>query len=198
MSKRSVGRGGEEKGRGLIQAGEGCEARTDGGERGLQLANSRMQIAREASSSVCRIFEGRGARGGVGGGHCVLSCGLPCMAGASLQIPDCKYRLQHAAERGAAGLGGESADLRLQPQTLLVSVESNLQVHTSLALKVTTLSLQIADSFFLQRLQMGSARCHTWRTSLYRTVHGLYGSGHTGGRDRVPFRPAFGTYHLCV
>jgi len=114
MSKRSVGRGGEEKGRGLIQAGEGCEARTDGGERlpiqelhcfavativGLQLANCRMQIAREASSSVCRIFEGRGGRGGVGGGHCVLSCGLPCRAGASLQIPDCKYRLQHAAER---------------------------------------------------------------------------------------------------
>ena len=33
MSKRSVGRGDEEKGRGLIQAGEGCEARTDGGER---------------------------------------------------------------------------------------------------------------------------------------------------------------------
>jgi hypothetical protein len=128
MSKRSVGRGGEEKGRGLIQAGEGCEARTDGGERlpiqelhcfavativGLQLANCRMQIAREASSSVCRIFEGRGARGGSGGGHCVLSCGLPCRAEASLQIPDCKYRLQHAAERGAAGLGGESADLRL-------------------------------------------------------------------------------------
>jgi hypothetical protein len=179
MSKRSVGRGGEEKGRGLIQAGEGCEARTDGGERlpiqelhcfavativGLQLANCRMQIAREASSSVCRIFEGRGARGGSGGGHCVLSCGLPCRAEASLQIPDCKYRLQHAAERGAAGLGGESADLRLQPQTLLVSVESNLQVHTSLALKVATLSLQIADSFFLQRLQMGSARCHTWPT----------------------------------
>ena len=63
-----------------------------------------------------------------------------CRAGASLQIPDCKYRLQHAAERGAAGLrtglqipdckyrfaarGGEgscgaedrSADLRLQIQ----------------------------------------------------------------------------------
>ena len=34
----------------------------------------------------------------------------------SLQIPDCKCRLQHAGERGAAGLGTGSADSRLQIQ----------------------------------------------------------------------------------
>ena len=52
------------------------------------------------------------------------------------------------AERGAAGLGGESADLRLQPQTFLGSAESNLQVHTSLALK-SRLSLCRLQIFFL-------------------------------------------------
>ena len=93
------------------------------------------------------------------------------------------------AERGAAGLGGESADLRLQPQTLLGSAESNLQVHTSLALKVATLSLQIADSFFLQRLQMGSARCHT--CSLYYTLESEtqrndYDERHINGHTAVP------------
>ena len=48
---RSIGRGGEEEGRGLIQAGEGCEARADGGEELHALSGCdrrpgcRMQIA---------------------------------------------------------------------------------------------------------------------------------------------------------
>ena len=45
--------------------------------------------------SVCARARARdiAARGGEGS----------CRAGVSLQIPDCKCRLQHAAERGAAG-----------------------------------------------------------------------------------------------
>jgi len=54
------------------------------------------------------------------------------------------------AERGAAGLGGESADLRLQPQTFLGSAESNLQVHTSLALKSRLSLCRLQIFFFLQ------------------------------------------------
>ena len=127
-------------------ANESCKTNS----ASLQLAACRMQIAGEASSSVCRILDIRGkggARRGGEGGVCfrmqIPDCRLPCMqgcwAGASLQIPDCKCRLQQARERGAAGLGawlaGESADLILQRQTLLVSAESNLQIHTCLALK---------------------------------------------------------------
>ena len=115
MSKRSVGRGGEEKGRGLIQAGEGCEARTDGGERlpiqelhcfavativGLQLANCRMQIAREASSSVCRIFEGRGTRGGSGGGHGSLCTFVWIAMQGWGQSADPRLQIQIAARGG--------------------------------------------------------------------------------------------------
>ena len=91
MSKRSVGRGGEEKGRGLIQAGEGCEARTDGGERlpiqelhcfavativGLQLANCRMQILQERHPAQSAVAQWRsnweGGGGGGGGSLCTF------------------------------------------------------------------------------------------------------------------------------
>ena len=125
MSKRSVGRGGEEKGRGLIQAGEGCEARTDGGERlpiqelhcfavativGLQLANCRMQIAREASSSVCRIFEGRGARGGSGG--VTVYFRVDCHAGLG---PVCRYQIANTdcSTRRRGELQGWAASLQI-------------------------------------------------------------------------------------
>ena len=43
--------------------------------------------------------------------------------GQGLQIPDCKYRLQHATERGAAEGQGQSADPILQIQIVAHSRE---------------------------------------------------------------------------
>ena len=124
MSKRSVGRGGEEKGRGLIQAGEGCEARTDGGERlpiqelhcfavativagcSLQIAECRLQERHPAQSAGYLREEGLGGgRGGV-----TVYFRVDCHAGlrpvcrSQIANTDCSTRRRGELQGWAASL----------------------------------------------------------------------------------------------
>ena len=92
--------------------------------------------------------------------------------GQGLQIPDCKYRLQHATERGAAEGQGQSADSRLQIQ--LQHTAERGAAETGMRCEKKT---QITESVCrLQHLslQMRSVRCHHSLISRSDHVRGGY------------------------
>ena len=81
-----------------------------------------------------------------------------CRAGASLQISDCKCRLQHSTERGAAGQGSGSADPRLQMQIAARWGEGSCRDRIRCEKKTQNTNFVCRLQHF--SLQMRSVRCH--------------------------------------